>query len=121
MKRGTDLPFMQYSHSCLREEDTDAIVMRCRALSSPERIRILRMLSERSMTVTEVAKALYMSVSTTTFHLQYRGGFNIFGKGFGDHAQGIRVEAEYETVLRKDCPPVPSVSSEGGGGRLRNR
>ncbi len=70
MNRGTDLPFMQYSHSCLCEEDTEAIVAKCRALSSPDRVRIVRMLHNKSMTVTEIAKALYMSVSTATFHLR---------------------------------------------------
>ncbi len=69
MNRGTDLPCMQYAHSCLREGDTEAIVTKCRALSSSDRVRIVRMLYSNSMTVTEVAKALFMSVSTATFHL----------------------------------------------------
>lgn len=69
MNIGTDLPCLQFTHSCLLEEDTEAIVTRCRALSSPERVRILRMLCVNSMTVTEIAKALYISVSTATFHL----------------------------------------------------
>lgn len=68
-QHGRDLPFMQYIHSCLQEEDTEAIVVKCRALSSPERVRIIRMLHVNSMTVMEVAKALFMSVSTATFHL----------------------------------------------------
>ncbi|MBQ9151247.1 MAG: ArsR family transcriptional regulator [Clostridia bacterium] len=68
-QRGIDLPFMQYRHSCLCEEDTETMVARCRALSSVERVKIIRMLHQNSMTVTEVAKALYMSVSTATFHL----------------------------------------------------
>lgn len=68
-QRGLDLPFMQYTHTCLNEGDTADIVAKCRALSSPERVKIVRMLHSNSMTVTEVAKALYMSVSTATFHL----------------------------------------------------
>lgn len=66
---GPDLRFMQHNLSCFREEDVPLIVAKCRALSSPERVSILRMLYTRSMTVTEVAHALYMSVSTATFHL----------------------------------------------------
>lgn len=69
IERERELRFMQYTHSCFSEEDTAAIVAKCRALSSPERVKIIRMLRRSSMTVTEVAKALYMSVSTATFHL----------------------------------------------------
>lgn len=63
------MPFAQYTLSLLREEDDPAVIQKCRALSSPERLKILRMLSTGSMTVTEVARVFYMSVSTAMFHL----------------------------------------------------
>ncbi len=65
-----DLTFQQHHFSLTRDEDLDAIVSCAHALASPERLRILRKLYETSMTVTEVAKTFYMSVSTAAFHLR---------------------------------------------------
>ncbi len=65
-----DLAFQQHHFSLARDEDLDAIVTCAHALASPERLRILRRLYETSMTVTEVAEAFYMSVSTAAFHLR---------------------------------------------------
>lgn len=64
-----ELPFMQYSHSVCEDEDVDAIVARCHALASPERVLILRALRGNSMTISEIARKFYLSVSTATFHL----------------------------------------------------
>ena len=41
---------------------------------------------------------------------RYKGGFNIFGKGFGDYQQDIRVEMAYDLpeeggVLDKSAAP----------------
>lgn len=69
MKNDHDLPFMQRRYSCIEETDAPRIVAACHALASPERIKILRILQAKSMTVSEVAKAMYMAVSTATFHL----------------------------------------------------
>ncbi|MBQ7380313.1 MAG: transcriptional regulator, partial [Clostridia bacterium] len=33
---------------------------------------------------------------------RYKGGFNIFGQGFGDYLQDIRVEAEYEEIFNEN-------------------
>lgn len=41
-----------------------------RALSSPARVRILRLLYRKSMTISEVAAAMRLSVSSATFHLK---------------------------------------------------
>ncbi len=65
-----DLSFQQHQFSLMRDEDIDAIVSCTHALASPERLRILRKLYESSMTVTEVARTFYMSVSTAAFHLR---------------------------------------------------
>ncbi len=65
-----DHAFQQRRFSLTREEDIDAIVACTHALASPERLRILRRLYETSMTVSEVAEAFYMSVSTAAFHLR---------------------------------------------------
>ncbi len=64
-----DLAFQQHHFSLARDEDLDAIVSCAHALASPERLRILRRLFDTSMTVTEIARAFYMSVSTAAFHL----------------------------------------------------
>lgn len=69
MRNDRDFPFMQQHYSCFEETHTSKIVAVCHALASPERIKILRMLQANSMTVSEVAKAMYMAVSTATFHL----------------------------------------------------
>ncbi len=61
---------VNYHHELMREEDTEAIVARCHALGSPERLKILRALHNTSLTVTEVADLLYMSVSTASHHLR---------------------------------------------------
>ena len=36
---------------------------------------------------------------------RYKGGFNIFGRGFGDHGQDIRIEANYDTSADSDRLP----------------
>ncbi len=64
-----ELVFLRHSFSLTRDEDVDPIVRRAHALASPERLRILRGLYINSMTITEVARTYYMSVSTATFHL----------------------------------------------------
>ncbi len=64
-----ELIFLRHNFSLTRDEDIDPIVKRAHALASPERLRILRGLYINSMTITEVARTYYMSVSTATFHL----------------------------------------------------
>ncbi len=65
----SELVFLKHKFSLTREADIDPIVKRAHALASPERLHILRELYVRSMTITEVARTHYMSVSTATFHL----------------------------------------------------
>ncbi len=64
-----ELAFLQHRLSLMREEDLEAIVRSSHALAAPERLRILCALYKNSLTVTEVARMFYMSVSTASFHL----------------------------------------------------
>lgn len=61
--------FMHKSYSYLNPQDNQAILTKCHALASNDRLQILQLLYNDSKSVTEIAKAMYMSVSTATFHL----------------------------------------------------
>lgn len=51
-------------------EDTNAIALLGRALSSPVRIEILRMLNQKPMLLSEIANTLDLQLSSAAFHLR---------------------------------------------------
>ena len=64
-----DISFKQ-RFSLLRREDREDIVRFGKAIESPIRLAILEQLSERQMTITELAKENRLSKSTVIFHLK---------------------------------------------------
>ena len=69
-KNSPDLPFGQYRFSLSDPKDTEDIITVCHALSSQERLTILRMLYAESMSITKIARAIGISVSTACFHVR---------------------------------------------------
>ena len=69
-KNSPDLPFGQYRFSLSDPKDTEDIMTVCHALSSQERLTILRMLYAESMSITKIARAIGISVSTACFHVR---------------------------------------------------
>lgn len=69
-KNSPDLPFGQYRFSLSDPKDTEDIMTICHALSSQERLTILRMLYAESMSITKIARAIGISVSTACFHVR---------------------------------------------------
>lgn len=64
-----EVRFMRYAYSLADPNTTGEVVAKCHALTSPERLAILRMLYDSAHTVSEIARAMHMSVSTAVFHL----------------------------------------------------
>ena len=63
-----ELKFLQHVFSIV--DDPEGVVALGRALSSPERLHILSLLTANSYTISEIARQMYMSVSTAAFHLR---------------------------------------------------
>ncbi len=64
------LKFMSQSCSISDISQSHDIQLKCKALSSEERLDIIRLLNRSSLTVTEIASRMYMSKSTAMFHLR---------------------------------------------------
>ena len=61
--------FSTAKEAVYRVEDTQAITRIARALSSPERLGIIRLLGQRSMNVKELSAAMELPMSTTALHV----------------------------------------------------
>ncbi len=64
------LDFMYYRYNIFDTQDEKKLLATCRALSSPERLRILRLLCEKNYTIKELASICYMTVSSIEFHIR---------------------------------------------------
>jgi len=82
------IKFMNIERNLLDETNIEKNAELCRAMSSEIRLKILKLLSKQGFTISEIAKRLYLSVSSATFHLRLLADAGIVDISFMPNKKG---------------------------------